>query len=309
MVRTHPRQKTRVSGATIAYVRSSEVSSGETGGQHGHAANSRGRALRLKRYRLPVWHSHIHGSEFAWAVAFIIPYVGVLLAFAVFPIAYGFWMASDPALYVTLFSSDEYVDALISTALYVGIGANASVFLALLLSGFFMRRGWWVKALLVLSMLPWALPAQTAFISFHWMMIYWGFLNSLLEKVFGIAGPDWLSHYWLALGANIVAYTWKTHAVLDPDLPRRAHGDPPGPLRCRRGRRRHWAAPLRPRRGPAAGEPLFRRTLLATIWMLGDYNTPDMVSGGAPLGSTDVLATLGVEFLLDNGAPTSASPR
>jgi len=151
---------------------------------------------RFNRYRPPAWRSYLHGSEFAWAVAFIIPYVGVLLVFAVFPIAYGFWMASDPALYVTLFSSDEYVEALVSTALYVGIGANASVFLALLLSGFFMRRGWWVKALLVLSMLPWALPAQTAFISFHWMMIYWGFLNSLLENVFGIAGPDWLSHYW-----------------------------------------------------------------------------------------------------------------
>ncbi|HZY55445.1 MAG TPA: hypothetical protein VFE73_19465, partial [Reyranella sp.] len=71
--------------------------------------------VRLDRYRPPVWHSHIHGSEFAWAVAFIVPYVGVLLAFAVFPIAYGFWMASDPALYATLFSSEEYVDALIST--------------------------------------------------------------------------------------------------------------------------------------------------------------------------------------------------
>jgi ABC-type sugar transport system permease subunit len=151
--------------------------------------------VRLNRNRPPAWRSRLHGSEFAWAVAFIIPYIGVLLAFAVYPIAYGFWMASDPALYVTLFSSEEYVDALISTALYVGIGANLSVFLALLLSGFFMRRGWWIKAMLVLSMLPWVLPAQTAFISFHWMTIYWGFLNSLLEKLLGIEGPEWLSHY------------------------------------------------------------------------------------------------------------------
>jgi ABC-type sugar transport system permease subunit len=37
--------------------------------------------------------------------------------------------------------------------------------------------------------------------------------------------------------------------------------------------------------------------------MLGDYNTPDMVSGGAPLGSTAVLATVGVEFLLNEGRP------
>src|SRR5262249_8258666 len=44
-------------------------------------------------------------------------------------------------------------------------------------------------------------------------------------------------------------------------------------------------------------------TLLATIWMIGDFNTPDLVSSGAPVGSTEVLATLGVEYLLDQGKP------
>jgi multiple sugar transport system permease protein len=259
--------------------------------------------VRLDQYRAPAWRSRLHGSEFTWAIAFVIPYIGVLLAFAIFPIAYGFWMASDPALYITLFSSDEYVEALVSTALYVGIGANASVFVALLLSGFFMRRGWWVRALLVLSMLPWVLPAQTAFMSFHWMMIYWGFLNSLLEKLFGIAGPDWLGHYWLALGANIVAYTWKTmpfwtliflagRMAIPQDLYDAAEVDGASGLR----RFVHVVIPL-------LANLYLICTLLATIWMLGDYNTPDMVSNGAPLGSTGVLATVGVEFLLDSGRP------
>ena len=54
---------------------------------------------------------------------------------------------------------------------------------------------------------------------------------------------------------------------------------------------------------PLLANLYFVCTLLATIWMLGDYNTPDMVSGGAPLGSTDVLATLGVDYLLDSGRP------
>jgi multiple sugar transport system permease protein len=258
--------------------------------------------VRLTPHRPPAWRRRLHGSELAWAIAFTMPYIGVLLAFAIFPIAYGLWMASDPALYVTLFSSDEYIEALISTALYVGIGANASVFFALLLSGFFMRRGWWVKVMLVLSMLPWALPAQTAFISFHWMMIYWGFLNSLLE-VFGIAGPDWLGDYWLALGANIVAYTWKTmplwtliflagRMAIPQDLYDAAEVDGATGLR----RFVHLVIPL-------MANLYLVCTLLATIWMLGDYNTPDMVSGGAPLGSTAVLATVGVEFLLDAGRP------
>jgi multiple sugar transport system permease protein len=102
----------------------------------------------------------------------------VLVAFALYPIVYGLWIASSPSLYVTLFSNDDYREAVVSTVLYVSFGVNTTMFLSLLLSGFFMRCGWWVKAMLVVSMLPWALPAQTGFISFHWMMIYWGFLNS-----------------------------------------------------------------------------------------------------------------------------------
>src|SRR5262245_55689310 len=144
----------------------------------------------------PAWGRHLRGAELTWALAFIVPYAAVLVAFALFPVAYGFWMASSPSLYFQLFASDEYWEAVVSTALYVAIGVNATMFLALLLSGFFMRRRWWVRAMLVVSMLPWALPAQTGFISFHWMMIYWGFLNGLLEKLFGVQGPDWLNHYW-----------------------------------------------------------------------------------------------------------------
>lgn len=257
----------------------------------------------LNRLWRPSWHRHLHGSELAWAIAFIVPYAAVLVAFAIFPIAYGFWMASSPSLYVQLFTSDEYWEAVVSTALYVGIGVNATMFLALLLSGFFMRRRWWVKAMLVVSMLPWALPAQTGFISFHWMMIYWGFLNSVLEKVFGIYGPDWLSHYWLALGANIVASTWKTmpfwtlillagRMAIPQDLYDAADIDGASGLR----RFVHLVVPL-------LANLYLACTLLSTIWMIGDFNTPDLVSGGAPVDSTQVLATLGVEYLFDQGNP------
>lgn len=212
-------------------------------------------------------------------------------------------MARSPSLYLTLFRADEYRDAVVSTLLYVGIGVNVNLFLALLLSGFFMRRGRWVKAMLVVSMLPWALPAQTGFISFHWMMIYWGFLNSLLEKLFGIYGPDWLGHYWLALGANIVAATWKTmpfwtlillagRTAIPQDLYEAAEIDGATGVR----RFVHLVVPL-------LANLYLACTLLATIWMLGDFNTVDLVSFGAPLGSTQVLATVGMEYLFDQGRP------
>ena len=262
-------------------------------------------SLSIPRISLPhrLRHPRLHGSEFTWAVAFILPYAAVLLVFAVFPIAYGFWMAGSPDLYVELFGSDEYWDAVVSTLLYVGIGANLTMFLALLLSGYFMQRRWWIKALLVLSMLPWAMPAQPAFISWHWMLIYPGFIDSLAWNLFGVDGPDWFSNYYMAIGANILAYTWKTmpfwtlillagRMAIPQDLYDAAAIDGATGLR----RFAHLVVPL-------LANLYFVCTLLATIWMLGDFNTPDMVSSGAPNGESDVLATLGVDTLLDKANP------
>ena len=255
------------------------------------------------RPRRPPWHRHLHGSEFRWAIAFVVPYAGVFLAFAVYPIAYGFWMAGAPSLYAELFDSDEYWDAVVTTLLYVGIGANLTMFLALLLSGFFMQRGWWIKTLLVISMLPWALPAQVAFVSWHWMLIYPGFLDALSWHLLGVDGPDWFNNYWSALGSNIAAYSWKTvpfwtvillagRMAIPQDLYEAAAID--GATGSRRFV--HLVVPL-------LANLYLVCTLLATIWMIGDFNTTQMVSGGAPHGSSDVLATLGVDTLFDHGKP------
>src|SRR5690348_12095675 len=99
------------------------------------------------------WHSapsrgreHLHGHELWWAMAFLAPYLAVLIAFALYPFLYGLWMAGDPALYAELFAGDEYWDTLVNTVVYVGLGVNVNMLLALALSGFFMRRRWWIKA-------------------------------------------------------------------------------------------------------------------------------------------------------------------
>ena len=46
---------------------------------------------------------------------------------------------------------------------FVGVGVNVQMFLALLLSGFFMRRRWWIKPLLGFYILPWAISVIPAF--------------------------------------------------------------------------------------------------------------------------------------------------
>jgi multiple sugar transport system permease protein len=152
-------------------------------------------------------------------------------------------------------------------------------------------------------MVPWALPAQPAFISWHWMLIYPGFIDSLAWNLFGVDGPDWFNNYWLAVGANILAYTWKTvpfwtlillagRMAIPQDLYDAAAID------GATGFRRFTQLVV-----PLLANLYFVCTLLATIWMLGDFNTPEMVSSGAPNGDTEVLATFGVDLLMKSGKP------
>ena len=57
------------------------------------------------------------------------------------------WAASRSCT-AQLFADPRYLTAVLNTVLYVGIGVNVKMFLAFLLSGFFMRKRWWIKALL-----------------------------------------------------------------------------------------------------------------------------------------------------------------
>ena len=158
----------------------------------------------------PPGQRHLRGSDFRWAIAFVSPYAAVFLAFIVYPFGYALWIARQPTLYAELITDPIYLSTVINTLLFVGLGVNVKMFLALLLSGFFMRRRWWIRALLAIYILPWAIAAAQACVSFHWMLIgERGLVDGVLWAMFGIDGPLWLNDRWLALGSNIVAYTWK----------------------------------------------------------------------------------------------------
>jgi multiple sugar transport system permease protein len=263
-----------------------------------------GRPILVDREWWPTWGSQLRSSELTWAIAFIAPYAALFFAFAVYPIAYGLWMGREPSLYAHVFSDPNYMRAVINTLIYVGLGVNVKMFLALLLSGFFMRRRRWIKALLVIFILPWALPAVPAFISIHWMLIgEQGLLDGILQALFGIEGPIWFNHRGLALASNIVAYIWKwlpfwTVIFLAGRMaiPREIYeaADVDGATGARRFV--HITFPL-------LANLYLVCTLLSTIWMLGDFNGANFVSGGAPAMSTDVLATLGIRYAFDLGQP------
>src|SRR5271163_46051 len=79
----------------------------------------------------------LKGSEYTWALAFLVPYIAVFFAFVVYPATYGMWLGSSPSLYLDLFSDPIYQSTIINTVLFLGVGVNLKMFFALLLSGFF----------------------------------------------------------------------------------------------------------------------------------------------------------------------------
>ena len=263
------------------------------------------RSVTSLRPRWRALRGGLKGSEYAWAVAFVVPYAGVFLAFVAYPVVYGLWLGHAPSLYAELLKDPIYQRTVVNTVLYVGIGVNLKMFLALLLSGFFMRRGWWVKGLLLIYVLPWAVPALPAFISIHWMLNgQWGLLNNFLWNVFGIDGPGWIeTSRWLALGSVIVSHIWKWlpfwtvillagRMSIPQELYDAAEVDGASGLR----RFAHLTFPL-------LANLYLICTLLSTIFTLGDFNTVFFVSGGGPALSTHVLATLGIRNAFEVARP------
>lgn len=254
---------------------------------------------------MPHWRGPLHGSDLAWSVAFIVPYAILFAAFAIYPMAYGLWMGSDPRLYAALLSDPRYVRAAVNTVLFVGLAVNVQMALALLLSGFFARRRWWIKALLIVYILPWTLPAVPAYLSFHWMLVAYpqGLLDNLITAMFGVEGPFWFNHGWLALDCDIVASIWKWmplwtliflggRMAIPQDLYDAADVDGASPYQ----RFTHVTLPL-------LANLYIVSTLIATIWSFGDYAPVLFISAGTPAFESEVVSTLGFHYALDFANP------
>ena len=251
-----------------------------------------------------IWQGGLRGHDAAWAIAFAVPYVCVFLAFVVYPILFGFWLGSDPEKYVDLVDDPAFLTTVVNTLIYVGLGVNLKMVIAFLLSGFFFRKSRWTKTLLVIYILPWAMPALPAFMSIRWMLNgEWGFLNSVIMQLFDVEGPHWLNDRWIGLTTNISAYTWKNmpfwtviflagRMAIPQELYEAAAVDGANRIRTFR----HITFPL-------MAQLYLVSTLLSTIFSLGDFNSVFFVTGGGPAMSTEVLATLGIRYAFTLGDP------
>jgi multiple sugar transport system permease protein len=263
-----------------------------------------GQRLALKEPRRSPRQGRLRAAEVRWGLAFIAPYLAVFLAFVVHPYAYALWMAAEPSLYADLIDDRLFLPTLVNTLLFVGLGVNLKMFLAMLLSGFFLRPRRWIRILLAIYVLPWALATAQTCLSFHWMLIgEQGLVDGLLFELFGIEGPIWFNGRWLGLGSDIAAYLWKwmpfwtliflaARLTIPRDIYDAAKVDGATGVR----RFVHVTFPL-------LANLYLICTLLSVLWTLGDFTTVYLVSNGGPAGLTNVLATLGYHYAFNFGRP------
>jgi multiple sugar transport system permease protein len=235
--------------------------------------------------------------ETTWGAIMVTPYILLFLAFVVWPVAYGVWLGADPQAYRTLLADPIYLGTAWNTAVFLGVGINLKLFLALLLSGFFAATRPWIRWLSVLFILPWAVPSIPTIFSIRWMLnSEWGMLNGILWQLFGIEGPWWLVEPHLAFGAVIATHIWKYlpfwtlillagRMAIPTDLYEAATIDGASPFQ--KFRYVTW---------PNLKNLYITSTLLSTIWSLGDFNSVYLLTGGGPAELTHVLATLGIRY-------------
>src|SRR3954453_20126462 len=146
-----------------------------------------------------------------WGIVLLAPYLLVFLAFVVYPVCYGLWLARAPSNYVALYNDPIFARAAVNTLIFLVIGINIKMLIALFLSGFFIQARTWIKWLSVIFILPWAVPSIPTILSLRFMLNpEWGVINTLIFRLTGEDGPNWLNEPAVALSMAIAIHIWKS---------------------------------------------------------------------------------------------------
>ena len=233
-----------------------------------------------------------------WGRLLVLPYLIVFVVFVVYPVCYGLWLARDPQNYVLLAQDPIFFRTAINTLVFLVVAVNLKMVLALGLSGFFVQTRWWIKALSVLFILPWAVPSIPTILSVRFMLNpEWGVINSTIFRYTGLDGPNWLNDPTLALSLSMVMHIWKSlpfwtliliagRLAIPSEQYEAASVD--GASRWQKFCFITW---------PSMKGLFFTSTILSMIWTLGDFNSVYLLTGGGPADLTHVLATLGIRYL------------
>jgi len=243
-----------------------------------------------RKKRLTTWQT--------WGLILIAPYVLVFLVFVLYPVLYGLWLARDPASYVKLWDDPVFLRSVANTSVFLLVGINLKMLIALFLSGFFVHTRTWIKWLSLLFIIPWAVPSIPTILSLRFMLNpEWGLINSLIFRFTGEDGPNWLNDPALALSLSILVHIWKSlpfwtlilvagRMAIPAEMYEAAAVD--GASSWQKFRFITW---------PSLSTLYLTSTFLSMIWTLGDFNSVYLLTGGGPADLTHVLATLGLRYL------------
>ena len=233
-----------------------------------------------------------------WGRMLVLPYLLVFVVFVLYPVGYGLWLARHPESYVQLFDDPIFFRTAVNTLVFLVVGINIKMAIALLLSGFFIQTRWWIKSLSLLFILPWALPSIPTILSVRFMLNpEWGVINTTIFRLTGLDGPNWLNDPTLALTFSMVMHVWKSlpfwtliliagRLAIPTEQYEAASVD--GATTWQKFRFITW---------PAMRTLYLTSTILSMIWTLGDFNSVYLLTGGGPADLTHVLATLGIRYL------------
>ena len=233
-----------------------------------------------------------------WGRVLVTPYLLIFAIFVLYPVLYGLWLARHPQSYVQLFDDPIFARTVVNTIIFLVVGINIKMAIAMVLSGFFVTARWWIKALSVLFILPWAVPSIPTILSVRFMLNpEWGVINQLIFKLTGLDGPNWLNDPTLALSFSMLMHIWKSlpfwtliliagRLAIPTEQYEAASVD--GASSWQKFRFITW---------PSMRTLYLTSTILSMIWTLGDFNSVYLLTGGGPADLTHVLATLGIRYL------------
>jgi multiple sugar transport system permease protein len=250
---------------------------------------------------LPAVSAPVHKSsnqwEF-WGRMLVVPYLLIFVVFVLYPVGYGLWLARHPESYVKLFDDPIFFRTAVNTVIFLVVAINIKMFLAMVLSGFFIQTRWWIKIISLIFILPWAVPSIPTILSVRFMLNpEWGVINSLIFRLSGADGPNWLNDPTLALSFSMLMHIWKSlpfwtlillagRMSIPSEQYEAASVD--GATNWQKFKFITW---------PSMQTLYLTSTILSMIWTLGDFNSVYLLTGGGPADMTHVLATLGIRYL------------
>ena len=233
-----------------------------------------------------------------WGLIMLAPYAIVFVAFVVYPVSYGLWLARHPDSYTRLFADPIFIRTVVNTVIFLLVAVNLKFLLALWMSGFFVHERTWIRWMSVLFLLPWAVPSIPTIFSIRFMFNpEWGVINSTIFKLTLMDGPNWLNDPQIGLGLAMLTHIWKslpfwTLILIAGRLaiPREQYeaAAVDGASTWQKFKYVTW---------PSLRTLYLSSTILSMIWSLGDFNSVYLLTGGGPADLTHVLATLGIRYI------------